>query len=280
MVDVPTDRNRFDPQNREFARSVAKCTKALRAVEPTIPTNVRKILRAHYYSGTKGLSVAQMGEVVGYKSNNAASLPYGKFAKSLAQAMGWTKAQEADYLSILGYLRSEKSALGHCVWVMWADVATALENLEWVDPHTVSEGDAHHRLTHGTTRQAFRDIRVGQEIFRDRVKNHWGSCSVTGCDLQQVLIAGHIVPWAQASAIEKTDVFNGLLLTPNLDKLFDQYLISFDASGMIHISSSLSEQTRKALGITSDMRLRKVDSGHVAYLSRHLEQFHKQEDAR
>ena len=278
MADVPTDLNGFGQQSREFAQSVVEYTKALRFVGPTIPIKVRQILLAHYYAGAEGLSVAEMGAVVAYKSKTAASLPYGTFAKSLAQAMGRTKEPEADHLSILGYLHPEKNILGHWVWVMWEDVAAALEDLEWVDPHIASDGGAPHGVAEGATRQAFQSVRVGQETFRDCVIGYWGTCSVTGCDSQQALIAGHIVPWAQASAVEKTDVFNGLLLTPNLDKLFDQHLISFEASGMIRISSSLSEQSLKALGIRPDMRLRKVAPEHVAYLSRHMERFNTQEN--
>ena len=209
MVDVPTDLNGFDQQSREFAQSVVEYTKALRFVGPTIPIKVRLILLAHYYSGAEGLSVAEMGAVVGYKSKTAASLPYGTFAKSLAQAMGWTKEPEADHLSILGYLHPEKNILGHWVWVMWADVAAALEDLEWVDPHMASDGGAPHGVAEGATRQAF----------------------------------------------------------------------GFEASGMIRISSSLSEQSLKALGVRPDMRLRKVAPEHVAYLSRHMERFNTQENA-
>lgn len=279
MADVSTNLNGFDRQSREFAQSVVEYTKALRLVGPTIPLKVREILVAHYCSGAKGLSVAEMGALVGYKSKTAASLPYGNFAKSLAQAMGRMKEPEADHLAVLGYLRPEKNVLGHCVWVMWADVAAALEDLEWVDPHRLGDGEYPHCAVAGATLRAFRDVRIGQDAFRDCVIRYWETCAVTGCDLQQSLIAGHIVPWAQASAVERTDVFNGLLLTPNLDKLFDQHLISFEASGMIRISSFLSEQSLKALGIKHDMRLRKVAPKHVAYLNRHMEQFNTQENA-
>ena len=47
---------------------------------------------------------------------------------------------------------------------------------------------------------------------------------------------------------------NGLLLTPNLDALFDRYLISFNEKGEIIISIALCKIELEKLGIHYDMK--------------------------
>lgn len=76
--------------------------------------------------------------------------------------------------------------------------------------------------------------RVGQGRFReDVIKRANGKCDVTGVDKTEVLIASHIKAWADCdpNSEERLDPYNGLLLTPNLDKLFDRGFISFSNEG-------------------------------------------------
>jgi len=50
---------------------------------------------------------------------------------------------------------------------------------------------------------------------------------VTGLAMSKLLRASHIKPWAACAAdAERLDVYNGLLLAPHLDALFDAGLIS------------------------------------------------------
>jgi hypothetical protein len=72
---------------------------------------------------------------------------------------------------------------------------------------------------------------------------------------------------------EKIDPFNGLLLTPNLDKLVDRFLISFNDDGSILISRDLGEEERKILGVGKQNRLRFVRPAMLPYLKRHRELF-------
>jgi putative restriction endonuclease len=74
--------------------------------------------------------------------------------------------------------------------------------------------------------------RRGQGEFRENVSRIENACRVTGVQNPRLLIAGHIKPWRScASAAERLDGHNGLLLTPNIDLLFDRGLISFMDSG-------------------------------------------------
>ena len=59
------------------------------------------------------------------------------------------------------------------------------------------------------------------------------------------------------------------MLTPNLDAAFDRGYISFDCNGIIMVSDKLSNSDCEALGIRADMRLRKIEDKHKAYLEYH-----------
>lgn len=124
------------------------------------------------------------------------------------------------------------------------------------------------------------EVRKGQQQFREKLLQYWEVCSVTGCSFHEVLIASHIVPWAEASDSERLDVFNGLLLTPNLDRLFDNYFISFNSSGDILISKTISSKAMHDLGINPSMKLRRTDAKLLSYLQKHEKEFLEKEQAR
>lgn len=109
--------------------------------------------------------------------------------------------------------------------------------------------------------------RIGQGYFRDQLINYWnGKCCVTKCSETNILIASHIKPWKDCNNEEAIDVHNGLLLTPNLDKLFDQGLISFSNDRSILISKQITDDNLKLLCINKEMRISHLDKKHVKYL--------------
>ena len=108
--------------------------------------------------------------------------------------------------------------------------------------------------------------RIGQGDFRDKLIKYWEGCSVTDFKQTDILIASHIKPWCKANSKERLDLFNGLLLLPTLDKLFDKGYISFDDNGVILISSILKDF--EPLGITTDMNIT-IKNEHRKYLSYH-----------
>lgn len=120
-----------------------------------------------------------------------------------------------------------------------------------------------------TERQSLIKSRIGQELFRQRVIELWGSCSVTGMTTLSLLKASHIKPWRGCSHAERVAPYDGLLLTPNLDLLFDAGYITFEPDGIIRISSMLHERDRELLGLQSEFRLRKIHNGVENYLEYH-----------
>ena len=113
--------------------------------------------------------------------------------------------------------------------------------------------------------------RVGQNKFRDAMLDYWGgTCAVTGVAIPEVLRASHAKPWAEcATDAERLDVFNGFLLSANLDALFDRFLISFNVQGKLITAPALSSIDLKPLGISPGMKLRWVNTLHQPYLALH-----------
>ncbi|MFS2204077.1 HNH endonuclease [Variovorax sp. Varisp36] len=119
--------------------------------------------------------------------------------------------------------------------------------------------------------------RVGQGLFRDALLDYWqGRCCVTGLVETSLLRASHIKPWAKCvTDDERLDVFNGLLLAPHLDALFDGGWISFEDDGALLTSASLSGAARLQLGLSGDWRLNGLKREHASYLA-----FHRQHEFR
>jgi hypothetical protein len=109
--------------------------------------------------------------------------------------------------------------------------------------------------------------RKGQGNFRKLLMKYWNGCSITNCKLMDVLIASHIKPWKYSDNEERLNLYNGLLLTPNLDKLFDKGLISFENNGHIIISDKVSPYMNE-LGISPSMRVY-LTNEHESFMEYH-----------
>lgn len=110
--------------------------------------------------------------------------------------------------------------------------------------------------------------RVGQGAFRKKLIKHWRECSATGCLQIDILKASHIKPWSKSSNSERLDVYNGLLLNPNLDALFDKGYVTFDDEGKILISPYVSDNDRMLLSCSSELRVN-LQPQHLKYLAWH-----------
>lgn len=113
------------------------------------------------------------------------------------------------------------------------------------------------------------EVRTGQGKYRNELLKIWRMCSLTKYSKTDFLIASHIKPWKDSTNLEKTDPYNGLLLKPNIDKLFDSGYITFSDKGTIIISSLLDDTDKENMGISNDMELYKVCKEHKPYLEYH-----------
>lgn len=113
--------------------------------------------------------------------------------------------------------------------------------------------------------------RVGQDLFREALIDFWeGRCAVTGLDVVPLLRASHIKPWAVCeSNEERLDVFNGLLLAPHLDALFDGGWITIGDNGKFLISNRLSPRARELLNVHEGCEAGRISQNHQDYLRYH-----------
>ena len=119
--------------------------------------------------------------------------------------------------------------------------------------------------------------RLRQSDYRRNLLNYWGGrCAVTGCGLTDILIDSHVKPWSKCETNrESISKYNGFLLTPNLDRLFDHGYITFDDDGRIIISKNVPQSDYETLGIHSEMRLRRIEQEHRSFLAYHYEKVFK-----
>src|SRR5690606_11837845 len=110
-----------------------------------------------------------------------------------------------------------------------ADVLEDLHRIE--DDKTVPE----------TQRLQLAKARVGQGLFRKRVILLDQVCRVTSVSDKRLLIASHIKAWKDSSNAERISGYNGVLLSPHIDALFDDHLITFEDEGQMHVHLSLPQ---------------------------------------
>lgn len=164
--------------------------------------------------------------------------------------------------AILQY-KDQDSSLEELIALIQPDLNTETLNNLLLDPKLSK-----------TEREAIVKSRVGQGKFRDDLEEYWeGRCAVTGLSMTEILRASHIKPWRNSDNYERLDPFNGLLLAPNLDSLFDKFLISFDEQGKIMISPKITKESSELLGINTEMALRNIESNHQRYLNYHRHMF-------
>ncbi len=120
--------------------------------------------------------------------------------------------------------------------------------------------------------------RVGQDVFRDGLIDYWeGRCAVTGLAVVELLRASHIKPWSECSSdAERLDVFNGLLLAPTLDAVFDCGFVTVAADGEVLVSNRLGEADRRVLDLDVPLRVSALAPDHQEYLQFHRERVFKQ----
>lgn len=119
-----------------------------------------------------------------------------------------------------------------------------------------------------TDKLALISARQGQGQYRSDLIRLWKTCAITGCRDQSLLIASHLKPWAKSSNAERLDPYNGLLLSPTWDRLFDKGLASLNDSGKVQLSPYLSSRDRSALGVNAEIAIR-IDQRHLPYVRHH-----------
>jgi putative restriction endonuclease len=116
-------------------------------------------------------------------------------------------------------------------------VLPELEDSEVSPEEKKEEADIMSSALSITEKEQLIKARIGQGIFKSNVRKIEKCCRLTGVSDVKFLIASHIKPWSKSTNPEKLDGYNGLLLSPHVDKLFDKGYISFTANGKLLIKA-------------------------------------------
>jgi hypothetical protein len=106
-----------------------------------------------------------------------------------------------------------------------------------------------------TEKEAVIMARRGQGLFRAGVLGIEPRCRVTGVADPNCLIASHIKPWSDSTSSERMSAFNGLMLAPHVDHLFDGGFISFTDNGDLLVSARCSAAVLEAWGISPTLNV-------------------------
>jgi predicted restriction endonuclease len=83
------------------------------------------------------------------------------------------------------------------------------------------------------------NLRPEQQQFRQALLKVYRRCAVTGCRIESVLDAAHIVPHSKT---RNNDITNGLILRVDIHRLFDDCLIAIHPQTLqVHVSPELEE---------------------------------------
>lgn len=94
-------------------------------------------------------------------------------------------------------------------------------------------------LLDGRTRESLVKLRVNQSFFRKSILAAYNNtCCITGIQIPQLIISGHIVPWSQDEK-NRLNPRNGIAINSLHDKAFENGLITITPDYRIRVSSIL-----------------------------------------
>ena len=152
-----------------------------------------------------------------------------------------------------------------------AESSPVIGQMEW-ENHEIEKVLSNREVSE-TTRQALVMARRGQGLFKQNVQRIERECRVTKIDRIEHLRASHCKPWRDSSNNERLDAENGLLLSPDVDHLFDRGFISFEDNGSVLVSPVAHQESIKKMGLEEALKknVGGFTDGQKSYLSFHRE---------
>lgn len=90
-------------------------------------------------------------------------------------------------------------------------------------------------------------VRKRQGFFRDTVLSAYESkCCITGSNVESLLVASHIKPWAKSGKTEKLNPQNGLCLNALHDRAFDRGIIAIAEDHTVIVSRETARRANAA----------------------------------
>lgn len=115
------------------------------------------------------------------------------------------------------------------------------------------------------------NARYGQGKYREQLLEQCRFCPFTMISDERLLIASYIKPWAAANEKEKIDPYNGYMLSPLYDTLFDKGFITFTENRHVILSEFISPYTWKQIGLKNNSFIKALpmDDRRAEYLKFH-----------
>lgn len=164
------------------------------------------------------------------------------------QGVYLTNLNEFFGQTLIDLIGTEARAI-HLGWQVNENVIARPTNVQaqW-EEHQLEQLRANNQIAE-TDKSAIVMSRRGQGLFRERVNLIERSCRITKVTQKEYLRASHCKPWRDANNEERLNGENGLMLTPDVDLLFDRGLISFENNGKVLISPVAHTQTLERMGL-------------------------------
>ncbi len=199
--------------------------------------------------------------------NSYLKLPFGKLDPShqeiekIATLIGKSKSEVALKLNNFAFsdpYNSNRGLVGlpdgaDQAKKIWSEFMSSQEDFIFESERILAE------YRHETIEEAYPDIefdlknlkgevkirsvktRVNQSVFRKMVlKTYSNRCAISGINIPDLLITGHIVPWAE-NEHERLNPENGLCLSNLYDRAYEKGLICIDTEYKVLISKKLKQ---------------------------------------
>jgi hypothetical protein len=123
-----------------------------------------------------------------------------------------------------------------------------------------------------TEKKALIAARRGQGRFREGVSYVEPACRFTGVENPALLVASHIQPWHRCHTNEaRLDPYNGLMLTPTYDRLFDRGYVTFSPESQLIVSKQLPDVDITKIRMDRELTLEPFRPEQQKYLAYHRE---------
>lgn len=123
-----------------------------------------------------------------------------------------------------------------------AERAEELYETKVLPKESIAKSEKEIKIPQGET-ETLKTVKVRrvQQFFRSAVLESYNyRCAISGLAIPELLIASHIIPWAEDES-RRADPANGILLNALYDKAFDRGLITFDDNLKLVLSKTIKE---------------------------------------
>lgn len=190
---------------------------------------------------TKNRDIQELAQIIG-RSVSAVALTLVNFARldpalrarNVAGMRHGSKAQENIWNEFTGNWES-LAYESERVLAEYKKISVAELSLNYTGDFSIE----------GKEREAIVKTRVNQNFFRTTILASYNNkCCITGISMPELLVAGHIIPWA-ADKKNRMNPANGVCLNALHDRAFDKGLITITPDYIVKISGSLLVKLHK-----------------------------------